>query len=802
MTQDLRFALRMLLSHRWFSAAVVATLALGIGLNTMVFTLVNAVLFKPVPVPGGERLVSVRNRNVAQSNNGMGVSYPDFRDYRAHASTFEALEAAASQPAVLSERGNPPQPYRMDRVSSGIFEMLHIRPVLGRGFSSADGKPGAEPVVLLAYSVWQARYGGAHNVLGRVVRMNEKPATIIGVMPEGVRFPNNEDLWTALIPTAELENRSQRPLDLFGILKRGTTIGQARAELDAVTHRLAAEYPEADKGVGALVETFHERFNGGPIKRIFLLLLAAVGCVLLIACANIANMMLSRALGRQREIAVRAAMGASRWQLIRQLLVESLFLSALGGVLGLALWAGGVHWFDLGTRDVGRPYWIHFTMDYTVFGYFAGLCVFSGLLFGLAPALRSSRVDLNNTLKDGIRSAGTRRGGRLASLLVIGQFALTLVLLTGAGIFVRSFLENLSLNRLVPADQLLTARILLPKLRYATPDARLHFFEQLLPRLRALPGVTNAVIASNLPGLSAGSRHIEIERAALVNPAHRPSASVLVQSPGYFATIDLPLLLGRDFNETDSAPGRQSAVVTREFAEKYWPHQAAIGKRFRFYEKDKPGEWISVIGESANIVQEPNEKAPNPLLFVPYRQETSDSMSLLVRSAANPSPLAVAVRASVQSLDQDLPLFDVRTLAKAVERDRWFLRLFGALFSVFALIALVMASIGIYAVMAQAASSRTREIGVRIALGATSRNILGLVMGRGVTQLIAGLVFGLAAAFPAARLIAALPFRVSPTDRVLFITVSLLLAAVGIFACWLPARRAAALDPVNAIRDE
>jgi putative ABC transport system permease protein len=802
MTQDLRFALRMLLSHRWFSSAVVATLALGIGLNTMVFTLVNAVLFKPVPVPGGDRLVSVRNRNLAQAGSGgMGVSYPDFRDYRAHASAFEDLEAATPEAAVLSERGSPPQSYKMNRVSPGIFEMLHVQPVLGRGFNAADAKPGAESVVLLGYGVWQARYGGAHNVLGRVVRVNEKPAAIIGVMPEGFKFPNNEDLWTPLSPAAELENRSQRALSLFGILKRGTTIGQARAELDGIAHRLAVQYPEADKDLGILVETFQERYNGGPIQRIFLLMLAAVAFVLLIACANIANMMLSRALGRQREISIRAAMGASRWQLIRQLLIESLFLSALGGVLGLALSTGGVRWFDLGTREVGRPYWIHFGMDYTVFGYFAALCVFSGLLFGLAPALRSSRVDLNTTLKDGIRSAGTRRGGRLAGLLVIAQFALTLVLLTGAGIFVRSFLENLSLNQSVPADRLLTAGIRLPKERYASPEARLHLFEQLLPRLRALPGVTHAVMVSAPPGIWAESRHIEIEHSTLVNPTQRPPASVLIHSPGYFAAINLPLLLGRDFSETDGTAGRQSAIVTRQFAEKYWPQQAAIGKRFRFYAKDKPGEWIAVIGVSANIVQEPNEKAPNPLLFVPYRQETSDSMALLVRSPANPTALASAVRTTVQSFDQDLPLSEVRTLANAVEHGRWFLRLFGTVFSVFALIALVMASVGIYAVMAQATSSRTREIGVRMALGATAGNILRLVLGRGMTQLIAGLVFGLAAAFPAARLMAALPFRVPPTDPVLFV-VSLLLASVGIFACWLPARRAAKLNPVNAIRYE
>ncbi|HEY3455709.1 MAG TPA: FtsX-like permease family protein, partial [Bryobacteraceae bacterium] len=331
---------------------------------------------------------------------------------------------------------------------------------------------------------------------------------------------------------------------------------------------------------------------------------------------------------------------------------------------------------------------------------------------------------------------------------------------------------------------------------------RLHFFEQLLPRLGALPGVTRAAIASNPPGMWAPSRRIEIEHAALSDAAHAPSASVVTESPGYFDAINLPLLLGRDFNQMDGAAGRQSTIVTKQFAERYWPHQNAIGKRLRFYTKDKPGDWISVVGVFANLVQEPNEKAPNPLLFIPYRQETPDSVALAIRSAAAPASLASAVRAAVQSLDQDLPLFEVRTLAKAIEHTQWFLRLFGIVFAVFALIALVMASVGIYAVMAQAATSRTREIGIRMALGATSRNILRLVLSRGVIQLAAGVVLGLAAAFPAARLMAALPFRVSATDPAVFVTVSLLLAAVGLFACWLPARRAAGLNPVNAIREE
>ncbi len=802
MTQDLRFAWRMIASHRWFSAAVVATLALGIGLNTMVFTLIYAALLKPVPVPGGERLVAIRNRNLTQTDSGMRVSYPDFRDYRTNASSFESLEAASQESAAVSEQGNPPQNFSMDRVSSGIFEMLHTPPILGRGFVPADEKPGAPPVLLLGYGAWKDRYSSSPTVIGRVVRVNTKPATIIGVMPEGFKFPENQDMWMALVPTPELESRSNRPLQIFGILKPGIPIAQAGVELEGIARRLASAYAATNKDIGVRVETFQERYNGGNIRIVFLMMLAAVGFVLLIACANVANMMLSRALGRQREISVRAALGASRWQLVRQLLIESMMLSVLGGLLGLALAALGVHAFALATQDVGKPYWVQFTMEYAVFGYFAGLCILSGLLFGLVPALRSSRVDLNTALKDGTRSAGTQRGGTLNGVLVVFQFALTLVLLTGAGVFVRSFLEHQSLNRQLPTDQLLTGRVNLPKERYASLDDRLHFFEQLLPSLRAIPGVTQAAIGSDLPGMGAGGRRIEIEHAPPQDQAHRPSAAVLVQFPGYFAAINLPILLGRDFNDTDGAPGHQAAVVTKEFAEHYWPNQDVLGKRFRLYGKEKPGEWTTVIGVSANIVQQPNEAAPNPLLFLPYRQERYDSMALLVRSTANPTAATSAVRALVQNLDQDLPLYDVRTLAAAVEKQQWYLRVFGTLFGVFAMIALLMASVGIYAVIAQATSSRTQEIGVRMALGATASNILRLVLARGTKQLTAGLLLGLVAAFPAARFMATLPLRVSPSDPTILVTVSLILTSVGLFACWLPARRAAALNPIKAIRYE
>jgi predicted permease len=798
MKNDLRFALRMIFSHRWFSLAVVATLALGIGLNTMVFTLINAVLFKPVPVPGGARLVSIISRNQTMKEGFLPMSLPDFEDYRAQASSLESTEGAIDEEGVISENANPPQPYHLQRATSGIFSMLHINPILGRGFVSSDDKPGAAPVLVIGYGVWKDRYNSAPSVIGRQVRVNTQPATIIGVMPQGYRFPSGVDMWMPLVPTPELQKRDNRRIMAYGILKPGVSLQLAADEFDGIARRLALQYP-VDKDLGASVETFHQRYNGGGIRVIFLLMLAAVGFVSLIACADVANMMLSRALMRKREISIRTALGASRWRVIRQLLIESVLLSTLGGLLGMGLAVLGVRWFDFSTRVV-RPSWIAFTMDYSVFGYFAALCIVSGLLFGTAPALRASRADLNEILKEGARSVGRHREGWLTSLLVVFQFALTLVLLSGAGIFVNSLIASFSINPAIPASQLTVARLDLPDVRYKDTDARLRFYDQLLPRLRAIPGVNRVSIVSVPPGLGAGREQMELENAPIDDPSHRPSISLLAQSPGYFETIRLPLLEGRDFTATDGAPQHAVAVLTREAAVHFWPNQDPIGKRFRLYDdQKKPTEWITVIGVSANMVQELISNDPRPLIFVPYRQEGWDSVSIMLESSRDPS---AAVRAAVQSIDAELPIRDVSSLSAALEHQTWFLRVFGKIFGSFAFIGLVMASVGIYAVIAHASSLRTQEIGVRMALGASVQSILILVMKRGLWQIGAGLMLGLALAIPTVRLMTAIPIGVSASDPTVFLVVSAVLFSVGVFACWLPARRAAGLDPVQAIRYE
>lgn len=676
--------------------------------------------------------------------------------------------------------------------------MVQTKALLGRTFLEADGRAGAEPVLVLSYKVWQERYAGLPSVIGRAVRVSGQASTIVGVMPNGFQFPSGVDVWMPIIPTPNLAKRDDRQLRGYAILKRGVSLRQASAELNGVAARLAKQFP-VDQDLGVSVLTFQQRFNGGSIRIAFLLMLAAVGFVLLIACADVANMMLSRALSRQRQMSIRTALGATRWRLIRQLLIESVMLSTLGGTLGVGLAEAGIHWFDLSTQSI-RPSWIEFTINFTVLGYCAGLCILTGLLFGIAPALRSSKPDLAGVLKEGAHSVGRRQGGRLSAVLVVFQFAMTLVLLTGAGIFVRALLDTLAINPFVPSAQLTMASLQLPDSRYKDGEARQRFYDELLLRLRELPGVSHAAIASDGPGLGASRQQIELEHAPITKPSQRPWVSFVAQSPGYLDTIHLPLLAGRGFDETDGTAHHEVAILTHDAGTRLWPGQNPIGKRFRLYDdQNKPSAWITVVGIAADIVQEVQETAPRPLLFVPYRQEGWDNMAVVVESATDPLQ---AMRLTVQGLDPELPLNDPSVVKDALEHQTWFLRVFGRIFLGFALVAMLMSAVGIYAVIAHAMNSRTQEIGVRLALGATMRNILLLVMRRGLWQIGAGLVVGMGAALPAAHLIGSLPIRVARSEASIFLLVALCLAFVGVFACWLPARRAAGLDPVKAIRYE
>jgi putative ABC transport system permease protein len=803
-TQDLRFAFRMIRKNPWFSAAIVMTLAVGMGVNTTVFSLVNGVLYKPLPFPGGDRLVMVSADNVSRGRDFVNMSYADFRDFREAANAFEHLEAFTGEPMSLGERGNPPQRYRGMRLSAGMFEMLRVTPVLGRGFVASDEKAGAEAVVLLGHGVWKERYGNDAGVIGRAVRINEKPAVIAGVMPEGFKFPNNEDLWMPAVPDAQLERRDNRRFTLVGILKEGRSIAEAQADLGVVAHRLQQQFPDSHKDHGIRVQTFHEVMNGGTIRLVFLLMLGAVGFVLLIACANVANMLLSRAVNRAREVSIRAALGAGRWRIIRQLLIESVVLALLGGLLGLFLARWGIHGFSLAVENVGKPYWVEFSMDYVVFGYFAAIIVLSGIIFGLAPAVQTSRVDLAQALKEGARSAGGSHGGFVTGALVVVQFTLAVVLLSGAGLMMRSFLLAQDEFSFLHGERVLAARLGLPEGRYPKPEDRQRFYEKLVGRLGSLPGAQVVSFVSNVPnGGSAGWR-FELEGQAIPEAERRPAAAGVVASKDYFRLLGLAVVRGREFEDHDGLPGKEAAIVSQQFVARHYPNQDPIGKRLRLFgPKNEPKAWMTIIGVVPGFRQnDPSNPTNDSQVFVPHRFDSYAGMTILIRTQGAPASLAQAVRSEVQLLDEDLPLFNVESLEDYFRRARWQWRVFGTLFLIFAVVALGMAAVGIYAVMAHGTSRRTQEIGIRLALGAGFGDIMRLVLRRGLLQLILGMVLGISAALAVCQLMARLLFKVSPRDPITFALVAIALAAAGLLACWIPARRAARLNPVRALRYE
>jgi putative ABC transport system permease protein len=802
-TQDFRFALRMIWKKPWFSAAIVVTLALGMGINTTVFSLVNAVLFKPLPFSGGDRLVMAWFSNSATDRTQLPVSYPDFRDFQQSTDSFERLEVFSPSRFIIAENGNPPELYQGAEISAGMFAMLKTQPVLGRAMQTSDEKPGAQKVALISYGVWKDRYGKNPSAIGRAVRINEKATVIIGVMPEGFRFPNREDIWTAIVPDAAAEDRNQRRYTMIGMLKEGSSIAAAHADLEVIAKRLEKQYPDTNKGYGTTLLTFHQAMNGGQVRILFLLMMGAVGFVLLIACANVANMLLSRATERIAEVSIRTAIGASRWRIVRQLLVESVLLAAMGGLVGLALSSLGVRAFGKAVAQVDKPYWIDFSMNYVVFGYFAAITIFAGIVFGIAPALSASRVNLNQALKEG-RGLSGARGGYLSGTLVVLQFILAVALLSGAGLMVRSFLAAENEFSGIHGEQVLATRIHLPENHYAKETDRQQFFDRLMPRLAAIPGVQQVALISNPPGTGGNDWPFEIAGKLNADAKNRPEATYIVAGKGYFSLLGMNIVRGRDFEDSDGLPGKETVIVSQSFASRFFPNQDPLGKQIRLYDPDnKPKAWMTIIAVSPDIRQfSSSMQSSDPLIVLPYDFQNRVEMFALLRTQVSPSDLTATVRSEVQQMDQDMPLFDTMTLAKMFQRNHWYLSVFGTVFFIFAVVAIGMAALGLYAVMAYAVGRRTREIGVRMALGANVGSILRLVLARGVKQLALGLFLGLAAGLAVCRLMAGFLLKVSPNDPLTFILVALTLIAAGLMASWFPARRAARLDPVKALRYE
>jgi putative ABC transport system permease protein len=813
--QDLQFAARLLVKDKWFTAVAAMALALGIGVNATVFTFVNAVLIRGLPFANPDRIMAVNSWDSARGRD-LAVSYLDFKDWRNATRSFTGLAAYEGGTMNVSDEGRAPERFSGSFITANGFTMIGVAPVLGRDFVAEDDRPGAAAVVLLGNGVWKNRYGSDPSVVGRTIRVNDVPAVVIGVMPEGFKFPENADLWQplSLVPDLERQTRNVRGIDAFGRLAADVSAEQAQAEMMAVGQRLAQDYPDTNKDIRPLVQTFNQRVNGGPIRAVFLSLMGAVGFVLLIACANVANLLLARSAQRAREIAVRVSIGATRWRIVRQLLMESVLLAIISGVLGLALANIGIRLFDAATQDVGKPYWIEFTMDASVVAFFAAICLGTGVLFGLAPALHVSKTDVNETLKEGGRSGSAGvRVRRWSGALVIGELALTLALLAGAGFMMRNFLTMYQLDIGVETSNLLTMQLSLPERKYPVGEQRLAFYQRLEERLNANPQFRAVSVASHSPMGGGMARRLEIDGRPRPAGEEPPTVTMLTVDPHYFETLGLSLTRGRAFTAADGGVGQTNAIINARFAQMHFPNQEPLGQRIVLTMDQGGGPAgaganptslsATVVGIVPNVRQRnANDRETDPVAYLPFRADPRSFMILIARSQGDPNSLTALLREEVRAVDADLPLFGIRTMDEALARNRWPFRIFGTMFAIFAGIALVLSAIGLYAVTAYSVTQRTQEIGLRTALGAEAKQVMWLFLRRAFFQLSIGLTIGVAGALGVGQIFesADLLVQTNGRDPVTIGAIALLLVVVSLLACAWPALRATRLDPLVALR--
>jgi len=799
---DLRFALRMLVKNPGFTAVAATALALGIGADTAMYTIVNGALSWDLGLENRDRIVIVTSTNVTRSHD-WGASYPDFRDFRSQTKSLSGLAAYQMAPVNLSDHNALPERYFCVQMSANGFSVVGHKPLLGRDFIPEDERPGAPPVLILGYHVWRDRYASDPSIIGKTVRMDEVPRVVIGVMPPGRRFPEETDLWTPLISDASREKRDNRDLMLFGNLGDTGSLAATRSEITALAAGLVAQYPDTNKDITADVRPIMEITGLYFMKPLFFALFGAVGCVLLIACADVANMLLARAAHRSREISIRVAIGAGKVSIIRQLLVESVVLSIAGGFLGWLVALGGLRWFDSGLGTQVKPIWLHLSLDRGALLYLAAISIGTGILFGLAPALRLAKTDVHAALKDGgFGLVGSKFGLRLSNILVACQMALCVVLLAAAGLMIRSAVKVYSAPIGVNTANVLTMRLNLPEAKYAKSESWTAFHQNLSARLKALPGVELAGVASNLPLGGWVPLPFEFE-GRTIDPAQPPEGGGLVVSNNYFQTMQVQPRRGRLFLDADGVAGPPVVVVNETFAAKFWPGEDALDKRFRILEDHLPGPWLSVVGVVPDILQNFRQHLQrDPLIYVPYAEKPDRQVFLVARTLVPPATLADAFRREVQRLDENLAVYEVRTLESRIAESRLTVSLFGAICSIFAVVATVLAAIGLYGVIAHAVSRRTQEIGLRMAIGASRRDIVRLVLAQGIRPLVPGLAVGLLLALAASRLLRVALVGVSPNDPATFVGIVIVLTSAVALGCIVPARRASRIDPLIALRYE
>ena len=804
--QDVRYGARTLIKSPGFTLIAVVCLALGIGVNTAIFSVVNGILMTPFGFHDPERLVVINSTNVTRDITEAGVSYQDFTDLRSNVKSFEAMASQTFRSLTLTDLEEPVR-LQGATISWNLFPLLGIRPHIGRTFLEEEDRLGAAGTVLLGYDLWIQRFGADSAVLGRAIGVNGRSHTVVGVMPERFKFPENQELWIPMGPIEGNAPRGARGQMVFARLADGATVDQARLELIAATKRLEEAYPASNEGWSASITTLRDELIPSDIKIVVLAMMGAVTFVLIIACANIANLMLARATGRQREMAIRSALGAGRVRMIRMLLTESVILALAGGLLGIAVAHLGLYLLDAAMPAQNPPpYYIDWQIDGEALTYMVAISVVTGLLFGLAPALQVSAGELQSSLKEGGRGSGSGvRRNRLRSALVIAEVALSVVLLIGASLFVRTFVNMRQVDVGFDESQLLTFRIYLPGERYVQPMPKAMRVDDVIRRIEALPGVV-AATASNAVALGGGGGggSVEIEG----HPVERGKEAGIYWAgvtSHWFRTLDVPIVRGRDFTEAEGRDSSRVAVINQTMADRFWKDEDPVGRRFRFV-GDTGDAWFTVIGVTRDMMTQGINDEDEPIqpgAFMPYPFMATLNTGFTVRTAtADPARIMPAIRAEVRSSDPILPVFDVHTMKDLRELGYWEFELFGWMFSIFGMIALALASVGVYGVISYGVSQRTHEIGVRMALGAQGGDVLRLVVRQGVTLALIGVAIGVVGAAGVTQGIKSLLFGVTSVDPVSFIGVALFLTIVAAVASYVPARRAMAVDPVQALRYE
>ena len=821
LTHDFQLAIRLLAKDRRFTLAAVIALGLGIGVTTSVFALVNAAMIRDVPFDEPDRLVGVRTRDARGEERG--VSYADFRDWRDSATAFDGLSAEAGGDMNVSEEVRPPERFRGAYVSGNTFSLLRTAAIIGRDFVAEDDRPGAPAVVLLGYRVWRDRFGADPAVIGRSVRVNDVPATVIGVMPSGFRYPFSAEVWQplSLLPGAENPPRDARTLGVLGRLRHDVDLSQASAELTTIAARLARDYAATNTGITAHVRRLKDQRPPMPTAMLWALG-SAVGFVLLIAYANLANLLLARAVHRTRDVAIRISLGATRWRIIRQLLIECLLLALVGGMLGFILSIYGVNEmaqaFDAiepgVARGTTRPYWVDLSPNGLLYVFVVVLCCVSALSFGLLPAWHIAKTDAYDTLKDSGRSAGGVRPRRWTSLILTAEIALTLMLLVSAGLLWRSFITQYRADAVIDTTDLVSMRLALPPQYYRTPEDRRRFLAQLDERLASVTAFRSVTMASHAPLEPFGAtREMLVEGGARAPDEKAPVVSFVLAGSRYFAAVKLPLVRGRDFTDADARPGSEGVVVDQQIAARFFPNEDPIGRRVRFRAAPpseratpaslaEPGPWFTIVGVAQTVPQYGPAQLIRPVAYVPLRSEPAPDGRAIVLVRGPLTATAAALREEVRAIDARLPLFAIETMDMALARSRFPVRVVGTWFATLALVALLLAAVGLYALTAHGVAQRVHEIGVRLALGAEAREVVWLFVRRMIVQLVGGVSLGLAGALSVGQLMQAFLRGTSPRDPLTVAIVTALLVVVAVLATLLPARRAARVDPVVALRGE